>query len=278
MRHFNVDNLHVVVITNTSLFQKKSFASAKPTFPIRTPYWGPFHFGPVGVFLWNVVFSLKDPKWTSPSFLSCILCWVVSSSWDIDPNSLRLDLHTGPQERQRTWRGKKRVNCSSYWKFTEGQMKTWMEQEEEERPMICRQKQEKRSVKMVVQDLPRPDWAESKESGSDCFFNPHSCFSNFLQNSLFAFLLQIFVGSSCCYYTTTSQAQKFIWVLQMHGTVLWFLMISQRAICCKAVGFANICQRAQLSYLMIASWGRTFIVRHKLLYETMKGEVNLPFC
>lgn len=109
----------------------------------------------MGVFLWNVVFSLKDPKWTSPSFLSCILCWVVSSSWHIDPNNLRLDLHTGPQERQRTWRGKKRVNCSSYWKFTEGQMKTWMEQEEEERPMICRQKQEKRSVKMVVQDLPR---------------------------------------------------------------------------------------------------------------------------
>lgn len=42
--------------------KKKSFASAKPTFPIRAPYSGPFHFGPLGFFLWNVVFSLKDPK------------------------------------------------------------------------------------------------------------------------------------------------------------------------------------------------------------------------
>lgn len=94
------------------------------------------------IFLWNVVFSLKDPIWTSPSFLSCILCWMASSSWDTDPNNLKLDLCAGPQERKRTGRGKKRVNCSSHWKFTKGQMKTWKEGKEEERPMICKQRQE----------------------------------------------------------------------------------------------------------------------------------------
>lgn len=94
-----MDNLHVDIITNTSLFQKnESSASAKPA-SVRAHYSGPFHFAPVGVFLWHLVFSLKNPKLTSPSFLSLILCWMASSSWDIDPDSLGLDLGAGLQER-----------------------------------------------------------------------------------------------------------------------------------------------------------------------------------
>lgn len=86
------------------------------------------------------------------------------------------------------------------------------------------------------------------------------------------------MGTSCCYYTATSEAQKFVWVLGKHGMVLWFVTALQSAFCCKAVGSVNICHRVQVPCLMIASQCRTCIVRHKLLYEIMKWKADLPFC
>lgn len=161
----------------------------------------------------------------------------------------------------------------------ESQKDRWrLERRRRKVPMICRERQKKRAVKMVVQDLPRPGCVESKQAGPGWFFNPHLCFNSFLWNLLFALLLQIFMGTSCCYYTTTSEAQKLIWVLGKHGMVLWFVIALQNAICCKTVGFVSICHRVQLPCLTIASQCRTRMVKHKLLYEIVKWKADLPFC
>lgn len=145
MRHFNVFDLYVAIITTSSYFQKRNCLPLQNQncvsrlFPKALLTDNHFILDQLAFFVeYSIFFESSQMSFSTFSVLwfSVEFKWpqdpLFLSNWYIDPGNLRLDFHVGnaagPQERQRTWRGKKRVYCSSYWKVTEGQMETLKEE------------------------------------------------------------------------------------------------------------------------------------------------------